>query len=341
MRLDLMCALALAAGLALGCGDDAAASTDMPTDAPTPDGAEDTAPEIRSVVANLEDPLRQSVDVSASAGEVVLGAPTPIEWVVQVRDLQTAAEDLELTLLDGEGVALDAAVTFRSGNWRLAATIAPGQSQRVRVRDRGGNTSETSPIAVPTLNEALAADWEQLRFDLEQSITARTRWTFGGMNFERTPDGEEGSAGSFVFEDEGRLTLMSADFDFSGEVTVEEPFFALGPWRRATPAATPLAGSYRRAYAQQAVEIVETLAFGDDGAFTYAREEDGAPTLTQAGSFRLVLAENYETSLGDFLERTVTEENGDAVPPRSTLDLFISRSETLLIGPVLRIRGGE
>lgn len=359
MRSRAAVLLALAPLLLGGCdGDDPEGDAGPLVDAGAMDagaGASDP-PTVRDVRIDLTGVTDLTVDLGAASSETILPEPTASEWIVQVRDDVTAPDALDVTIASPDGAPLaDQSPLFERGNWRITATVSPGDELTVRVEDEDGNvTIHDQTLRVPTLEEALVDAWEQRDHGLDQSIVARAdvelladgTWTWSGPALGRSRGGTfEVTGATLLFEertdsagDTDPATVERAD---EGPFFVDSRFLSRAPWQRAD-ATTGAEGTFERSWTHTEggapATVEETLTLGGDGSYAWTRTLDGAPDGSAEGTFVVELTQNYEDSLGDFLRVTETRRDGmDLAVPEERLDLFIDLEDRLLIDPLIRV----
>jgi len=359
--------LASAAALLLAlvaCGDD---DGDARTDAGpgTTDGGRDSGvdagpvsdpPTVRDVRVDLTGVTDLTVDLGRESAEMVLPEETASEWIVQVRDDVTTPDALVVTIVHSDGTALaDQTATFDRGNWRITATVSPGDELTVQVEDADGNVTTHEPsLRIATLTEAAVDRWEERDHDSDQAIVARAEWTFeeDGTWSETGPETGFERTGTWSVIDAALLleerTRSDGDSDDStvelaleGPLYVDARFLSRAPWSRVgdgSGAEGTFERSWERTEAGTTVTVDETLVLGTDGSYTWSRTVDGTADGEIEGTFETELTRNYEESLGDFLVVTETRVDGVDVPsPEPRHDIYIDLGDRLLIDPLIRV----
>lgn len=349
----------------LACGDDSDpdAGVDAGVDAGPAEldasvdaGPSSDPPTVRDVRVDLSGVTALTVDLGRESTVLVLPEATPSDWIVQVRDDVTTPDALAVTLVHPDGSALaDQSAAFERGNWRIAATVTPGDELTVRVEDADGNVTTHEPtLRIASLAEALADRWEWRDHDRDQAIIARAESVFDedGTWTETGPAAGQGRTGSWTVT-EGMLLLeertrsdgdadaTTVELSLEGPLYVDARFFARAAWRR-VGAGTGAQGTFERTWERTeggaAVSVEETLVLGSDGTYAWSRTVDGSADGEVEGTFEVELTRNYEDSLGDFLVITKTRVDGvDLASPETHLDIFIDVGDRLLIDPLIRV----
>lgn len=335
-------------------------SVDLPGEPPT----------YRQVLASILGELPSEADLAR--GDVTRIIPTTfaIEFKVFVQDDITSTDELTVEIVEGAEppytvVSLDSNA-FERGLWRPNTTVSPGQTLRVRTTDGDGHVAYSpGALVVPDLVTAAYDTWEERQYDTDQNLLSSNDLILeadGSWGNDETGDGEPEIGGSWDVE-EGILTLdvrytpedpdgTEVLFSIPAPYYVDETYFYHNPYTR-TDGESELEGTWTREELQSSFEdetetlvndYVATLIINDDDTWseswsgTIEGEEDA--TYTRAGTWEIVINENYTESTGDFLQRTITTENGeDLSAPEVLFELTVVRVGNLLVNP--RIRKSE
>ncbi|MGF1468627.1 MAG: hypothetical protein ACFCGT_21085 [Sandaracinaceae bacterium] len=347
--------------IALGCG-----AGSGPVDDAGPVGE---PPTVRSAGAELTvNGVSGFVDLDDGDVQRISVGPVPSVWTVQVRDAETPSDALEVAIVGADGAPLDdQTAAFERGNWLVRVALPVGVTASARVTDGDGNaTRSLYSIIVPPLDEATADAWELRSYDGSQAIVGRETselradGTFDGLAHELVLPDETAERRTGTWGIEGstlRVEERTRDGGDEDPETVErvevtalfvnELYLSQAPFVRVAGDGAAFVGRYERAAevgdgapGGEVQRFTDELELGTGGAFVLERQSDppgSTPLYREAGTYEVEPAENYETSLGDFLLLTVHERNGQTLAPAEMrISLLVPVGDLLLLDPLIR-----
>lgn len=312
---------------------------------------EDTvAPTFRDVRFSISGAVSVELDLNAADRDVVAPWAVAAEFSVIASDDVTSSSDLmvEVRTSDDSVVAPDASA-FDSGVWSLTVEVVPGESYRVVVTDEAGNTSEPSrALALPSLAEAMADAWEQRQYNAEGDLETTVTFAWDEAGTWAAEGSGEGS-GSWSVEGERLVTTFGSSLGIERILDAYVDGVYLDPDPYALDGtASGWQGEWTRSWDLRSTEggtpegsVDERLTLAAEGVYAHERtvsDADGAVVeeRTESGTWVRVPNESYTDTVGDFLVRTVTSVDEEAVEPEEIVDLARVRGDRLLVSPLIR-----
>ena len=330
-------------------------------------------PTIRSLIITISGDFSSEADITDTDQEVIIPITQNAEFRAFLGDDRTDREALSVEVVDGEvsPMPLDGQTPrFENGLWKIEVDVSPGMYLRLRIQDGDGHTL-LSPFALILLTrqEAVVDIWERRYFGLGQSRTAT--WDFE-MTAERGwsedhGDGAMERGGTFSFDpdhlelaeryranaDPIDSNLETIESITVGEYYVDNTYFSWDPLLRAEGSSGLVGtwtGNTQTFVLNDSDERIlirdqtTTLVLGDDGSWTETwsgvdSTGDGPEPIDRSwsGTWVFELSDNYVDSVGDFLVRTVVEQDGEILgTPEIWFELHAIRTNRLLINPFNR-----
>ena len=333
----------------------------------SPDGVGDvTPPEFRDVRVDIYSAPSIQLDLNNQDVTRVLPMAFPATFTVLTTDDTSTQDAITVTVLLGEGDTPVGGQTpaFSNGLWKVEVPeVAPGETYRVRVEDEAGNGDIwIHTLTIPTLDEAVAGDWDTRWYDAEGTFSHSWNATWSDGTWVETRVDPAGQFGGTWTIDGDLLTVETTTSDpgDGDPATVErrdqsgfyvdETYFAAWPLERVGEG-VGIEGTWTRSGIKvwqdsgEGLHLDEdethTLVFAEGGALTLTLEGiiDGVEDQTQVitGTWVLVPNENYIENYGDYL--VITLDTLDGAPldePNSWVDLMVIRHDLLLLSPKVR-----
>lgn len=341
-------------GSTSGDGSSSSSGADTSTETDTGTGADDAAPTLEDVRAEIDGAL-----IRLDQGDVrrFLAVATPVAFTVQANDDRTALEALEVILLDASDAPLPGVSgQLVNGLWELELALGPGATVRPQVTDGAGqSTAWPHALQIPTREEATVATWEWRRYAEDQSIEDRLLATYaedGTWVEDRQSDGRR-RTGTYTIEAD-MITIQvrtddspgedtdpdTVEFETEGILHTDDLYLAQAPLER-EGTGDGLRGTWnavRRVAGPPEWRATTRLTLNADGTYE-ERVATGATDMprTVAGRYAVVPNENYTDPAGDFLHFEPTHVDGEETrdePPR--FELYARRGDRLLLSPWLR-----
>ena len=334
--------------------DVADATADISEDADTgADVGDQQPPTLRDVRFDFDGSLGGSGDLNSDDVRVAIPRALDVTFTVFAIDDLAATEDLVVRVVDTEAddaVIEPVSAELASGLWNVGVVVSAGSSLVVEVEDEAGNVARSEgALVLPSVADVIVGDWVGRTFLEDQSALEVRNWSFAadGTFTVDNPDG----TGDYAVEgftidviqrtgddattewrrSDAYVDELYVDFDplnFMGDADPTSDL--VGTW---TTSAEYLSDPGGDVVASETTTVV----FEDDGDWSLFtdRTGDGAMRLTEVGTFRIELNENYSESFGDFIVWETTARNGSAITPETHVDQWRLRGGQLLIAPLL------